>query len=162
MIGLVKKMLGISAPGEGTADEGSAEHRALVATAALLLEIAHIDGSFTDDEKGRILAILTREYGLEASEAEAIMESARAQMKKSVDLWQFTSTINRHFSMEEKEKVIEMIWSVIFADGKLDKYEDYLVHTLSDLLRLDHSSLIEAKLKARRVAVAANPQGRPA
>jgi uncharacterized tellurite resistance protein B-like protein len=89
------------------------------------------------------------------------MESARAQMKKSVDLWQFTSTINRHFSMEEKERVIEMIWSVIFADGHLDKYEDYLVHTLSDLLRLDHSSLIEAKLRARSAAQAAKPQGRP-
>jgi len=162
MIGLVKKMLGIPDPGESPSTEGSGAHRALVATTALLLEMAHIDGKFTDDEKERIVSLLTCEYGLQDSEVEAIMESARAQMKKSVDLWQFTSAINRHFSVEEKRKVIEMIWSVVFADGKLDKYEDYLVHTLSDLLRLDHSQLIEAKLRVRTAAEANTPQGGPA
>jgi uncharacterized tellurite resistance protein B-like protein len=161
MIGLVKKMLGISDRGGIPSGEGAGAHRALVATTALLLEIAHIDGKFTDEEKERIVTLLTREYGLQASEVEAIMESARAQMKKSVDLWQFTSAINKHFSVEEKERVIEMIWSVVYADGKLDKYEDYLVHTLSDLLRLDHSQLIDAKLRARSASEAHSPQGRP-
>lgn len=161
MIGLVKKMLGISAQGEGPSDEGAREHRALVATTALLLEIAHIDGSFTDEEKERIVSILTRDYGLRFSEAEAIMESAREQMNRSVDLWQFTNVINRHFSVEEKVKVIEMVWRVIYADGRLDKYEDYLVRTLSDLLHLDHCHFIETKLKTRKAAEARQPQGRP-
>jgi uncharacterized tellurite resistance protein B-like protein len=162
MIGLAKKMLGISDAGKIPFGDGSSAHRAQVATTALLLEIAHIDGKFTDDEKERIVSLLTSEYGLNNAEVEAIMESARAQMKKSVDLWQFTSVINKHFSQEEKGKVIEMIWNVVFADGKLDKYEDYLVHTLSDLLRLDHSQLIEAKLRARAASEANTPQVKPA
>jgi uncharacterized tellurite resistance protein B-like protein len=150
MIGMVKKMLGISQGGEGMGSEAAQARKALVATTALLLEIAHIDGSFTEDERGRIVFILTRDYGLEASEAEAIMEAARTEVKGSIDLWQFTRVINSHFSNGEKEKIIEMVWKVIFADGKLDRYEDYLVHTLAELLRLDHSHLIEAKLRARR------------
>ena len=42
---------------------------------------------------------------------------------------------------------IEMIWQVAYADGRLDSHEDYLVHKLATLLRLDHKQLIEAKLK---------------
>jgi uncharacterized tellurite resistance protein B-like protein len=148
MIDLIKKVLG-SRTGERDEPDG---RRPLVATTALLLEMAHIDGSFTDEEKDRIVSILTCDYGLDPSDAAVIMESARSEMKRSVDLWQYTSVINREFSVEEKQKVIEMVWRVVFADGKLDKYEDYLVHTLSDLLHLDHSQLIETKLRARREA----------
>jgi uncharacterized tellurite resistance protein B-like protein len=148
MIDLLKKMLGSSA-GERKEDHARG-HEALIATTALLLEIAYIDGSFTQSEKDRIVSILTGSYGLQESEAAAMMEAARAQVDKSVDLWQFTSVINREFSVEEKATVIEMVWKVILADGKLDKYEDYLAHTLADLLHLDHSQLIDAKLKIRR------------
>jgi uncharacterized tellurite resistance protein B-like protein len=157
MIDIVKKMLRISGDGRTTTEEGASAHKALVATTALLLEIAHIDGSFTDDEKGRIVSILTQEYGLKGDEAAAIMDSARAQLKKSIDLWQFTSAINRHFSEEEKEKVIEMVWKVVFTDGRMDKYEDYLAHTISNLLHLEHGQLIEAKLRARQCMAAMKP-----
>ncbi|HOI08072.1 MAG TPA: TerB family tellurite resistance protein [Deltaproteobacteria bacterium] len=145
-------MLGISRESRAEADEGASEHRALVATTALLLEIALIDGSFTEDEKGRIVTILTAEYGLDEAEAEAVMDIARAQLKGSIDLWQFTSAINRHFSEEEKVKVVEMVWRVIFADGTLDKYEDFLVRTISNLLHLEHGQFIDAKLRARQAA----------
>jgi uncharacterized tellurite resistance protein B-like protein len=149
MIGLVKKMLGISAGGE-TCDGWTKERRVLVAATALLLEMAHIDGSFTEDEQEHIVSILVNEYGLQEDEAKAVMEAARDQMKGSIDLWQFTSVINKHFSPGEKERVIEMVWKVVFADGRLDKYEDYLVHNLADLLHLDHSQLIDAKLRVLR------------
>ena len=51
--------------------------------------------------------------------------------------------------MEEKLQVIELVWEIAYADGLLDKHEDYLVHKLADLLRLTHQQLIEAKLKAK-------------
>jgi hypothetical protein len=40
-----------------------------------------------------------------------------------------------------------MIWEIVYIDGKLDQYEDYLVHKLGKLLRLTHQQLINAKLK---------------
>jgi hypothetical protein len=55
--------------------------------------------------------------------------------------------INQNFSREEKIKIIEAAWKIIYADHKLDKYEDHYVHVLADLLRLRHDELIEAKLK---------------
>jgi len=41
-------------------------------------------------------------------------------------------------------------WRVIYADGRLNAYEDHFVHRLAKLLRLEHEDLIEAKLKVKR------------
>ena len=60
---------------------------------------------------------------------------------------QITNLINQNYSIEEKIRIIEMIWKLAYTDGKLDKHEDYLVHKLARLLRLTHKQLIEAKFK---------------
>ncbi len=49
---------------------------------------------------------------------------------------------------DERKLIMEEVWSVIYADGTLDSHEDYLVHKLANLLRLRHSEMIEAKVKA--------------
>ena len=69
------------------------------------------------------------------------------ELKGSIDLWQFTNLINQNYSLEEKIRIIEMVWKIAYADGKLDKHEDYFLHKLSNLLRLTQKQLIEAKLK---------------
>ncbi|HNU75444.1 MAG: Tellurite resistance protein TerB [Deltaproteobacteria bacterium ADurb.BinA179] len=148
MIDLVKRILGSRpAGGAGPEDEEREKHRVPVAACALLLEMAHIDGEFTEAERRLIVSILEHDFGLEADEAAAIMETAGEELEKSVDLWRFARLINRHYTEDEKVRVIEMIWKVIYADGRLEKHEDHLVHSLGRLLRLDHSQLIEAKLK---------------
>ena len=43
--------------------------------------------------------------------------------------------------------IVEMVWKIAYADGFLDKHEDYLVHKLANLLRLTHKQLIDVKLK---------------
>ena len=75
------------------------------------------------------------------------MKSSEAEIEKSIDLWQFTNLINQNYSIEEKLKVIELIWKVAYSDGKLEKHEDYLAHKIAGLLRLSHGQLIDAKLK---------------
>lgn len=151
MIDLMKRLLGVQEQGKTPNDEKTRHRRALVATIALLFEMAHIDGEFSEDERQRIVSILKSDYGLRASEIEAIMKAAEKEVEESIDLWQFTSLINQYYSEDEKVRIIETVWRVIFTDGRLDKHEDYLVHNLADLLRLDHSQLIDAKLKAKEI-----------
>jgi uncharacterized tellurite resistance protein B-like protein len=45
---------------------------------------------------------------------------------------------------------MEAAWEVVYADEKLNSYEDHFVHRLAKLLRLEHADLIEAKLKVKR------------
>ena len=63
-------------------------------------------------------------------------------------MWQFTDLISQNYTEAEKIRVVELLWKLIYSDGKLDQHEDYLVHRLSSLLGLHHKQLIAAKLKA--------------
>lgn len=127
---------------------GSDTHNVNVATCALLLEIAKIDGEFTAVEQKNIVDILKKEFQLSDDYIQEITETAEKELKESHDLWKFTNLINKYYDREEKNKIIEIIWKVIYSDGNLDKHEDYLVHKLSRLLNLRHSELIDAKLRA--------------
>jgi uncharacterized tellurite resistance protein B-like protein len=121
-----------------------------LAACALLLEIASADGEFSDEEMNIILSILENDYALSGDEATEVIKAAQAERGKSIDLWQFTNIINQNYSEEDKIRVMETVWKVIYADGRLDGHEDYLVHNLARLLRLTHTQMIDAKLKAKR------------
>ncbi|MFZ0389779.1 MAG: TerB family tellurite resistance protein, partial [Calditrichia bacterium] len=110
------------------------EEDVIIATCALLLEIADADGHFSAEEKGKIAEILQQQYGLSPAAAREITRAAESQKEQSMDLWHFTNEINQQYSAEEKQQVIEQIWRVIYIDGHLDKHEDYLVHKMGRLL----------------------------
>lgn len=118
-----------------------------IAACALFLEMARADGEFSDEEQGRILTILKNDYHLSDEEALVLIQSADRELEQSIDLWHFTNRINQSHSEEEKIDIISMLWKIVYADGTLDKHERYLVHKLSNLLRLSHQELIDAKMR---------------
>jgi uncharacterized tellurite resistance protein B-like protein len=122
-------------------------HDIRIATCALFVEIARIDEKFTDAEMETILSILQEKYGLSQDHADALIEEAEKELEKSVDLWQFAKLINENYSNEEKIEIIETLWRIVYVDGKMDRYEHYLMNKLQNLLRLSHDQLIAAKLK---------------
>ena len=125
------------------------EHRLSIATGALLLEMAHADSEFSELEENKIIEILNREYNLTSDEAQQLLDLSRAELEESLDLWQFTNLINQNFNYDEKIKILEILWHVIFADGRVDKYEEQLIRKVSFLLDLKHRNLIDAKLKIK-------------
>jgi len=125
------------------------EHDARIATCALFVEIASIDQEFSAVEVDHILAQLQARYGLAAEDAALLLSEAKAEVARSIDLWQFTRLINEHYSTEEKLDIVEMLWQLVYADGHLDAHERYLMGKLTGLLNLEHSHVIERKLRAR-------------
>lgn len=122
------------------------ENQVAVAVCALLLEMAGIDGEFSETERKQVFSVLRKQFHLEEGQVEELTRLASKELEGSLDLWNFTNRINQYYSTEEKIKLVELLWRIIYADKKLDKYEDYLIHRLSGLLRLSHKQLIEAKL----------------
>lgn len=92
---------------------------------------------------------MKKEFQISEEAIEELMRIAKTKREESIDLWEFTNLINENYSKEEKKEIVEAAWKVIYADDKLDIYEDHLVHKLARLFRLDHSDLIEAKLKVK-------------
>jgi len=128
-------------------DDQNSGHDIQVATCALFLEMAQIDESFTQEEMETILRILKSKYGLSKEYADELITEAKKELDDSIDYWKFAKKINENYSKEEKIKIIESLWQIVFVDEKMDKYENYLMHKLSTLLRLSHKQLIDAKLK---------------
>lgn len=147
MIDLVKKFFDRRSGDLPENHRSERPHDIRVATCALLLEMANIDDEFTDTEREDIILILKKKYNLPDEDVTPLIQATEEELKGSIDLWRFTTLINKNYSVEEKIQVIEMVWKIAYADGRLGKHEDYLVHKLAKLLRLTHKQLIEAKLK---------------
>lgn len=134
---------------ESISQEQDEFERIQIATCIILLEVAKSDDEFSSIEKTTLTAILKRKFELSAEAAEELLEIAHRKREESIDLWEFTHLINTNYTKEEKKKVVEAVWKVIYADEKLDKYEDHFAHKLAKLLQLKHNDLIEAKLKIK-------------
>jgi len=147
MIDVVKRFFGKATTEVSKGANQNAVHDIRVATCALFVEIARIDEKFTAAEMETILSILKQKYSLSQDHADALIAEAERELEKSVDLWQFTKLINENYSNEEKIKIIEILWQIVYVDGKMDQYEHYLMNRLQNLLRLTHDQLITAKLK---------------
>ena len=147
MIDAVKRFFNKATPNVSEASGQDTEHDIRVATCALFVEMARIDEEFTEAEMNAILSILKERYGLPPEHADALITEAEKELEKSVDLWQFARMINENYSNEEKIEIIEILWRIVYVDGKMDQYEHYLMNKLQNLLRLTHEQLINAKLK---------------
>ena len=147
MIDIIKQFFSNGAQGDPEAATGSSGHDLKVATCALFLEIGRIDETFTQAEMDTLVSILKERYGLSGENADALIKEADRELENSVDYWQFTNLINKNYSVEERIGIVEILWRIVFVDGKMDRYEHYLMGKLGRLLCLTHQQLIDAKLK---------------
>lgn len=147
MLDTIKRFFNKGKANEPRNDSQTSEHDIRVATCALFVEMARIDEKFTPAEVDTIISILKEKYGLSREHADALMAEADKELAESVDLWQFARLINENYSVDEKLEIIETLWQMVFVDGKMDRYEHYLMNKLKNLLRLSHDQLINAKLK---------------
>ncbi len=126
--------------------EQTHEERVQIATCVLMLEAATADSEYSEEESVHMLQTLRTRYRLSKDDAEELMEVARQRRDETFDLWQFTNQININCTLDEKLEIVEEIWRVVYADGRLDGHEDYLMHKFRKLLNLTHKQLIDAKV----------------
>ena len=122
-----------------------------IAACALLLEIAHADDVFTDEEKERIVRAV-RELGVPESELREVMRLAEEERRESVDLYQFTRLVAEHFSREQRVRLMEAIWGVVYSDGVLTETENRLARRIAELLGFQHPEVQSVKERIARQA----------
>jgi uncharacterized tellurite resistance protein B-like protein len=123
------------------------ENRIRIAACVILLEVAKSDYEFSSLERDVVEAILEEEFGIPQEAVSELIAIAESERRENVDLYEFTRLIKESLSREERNRLIEFAWEIVYADDKLDKFEDHLIHRLSILLGLDHHELIEAKMR---------------
>ena len=126
------------------------KHTIEYATAALLIELAKSDFQEDELERALIIAMLRDTFELAEAEIEELVAIAETGSEEANDLFQFTQLVNQHYTHADKNKLVENLWLVAFADGRLDKYEEQFIRKVSGLLHLAHSEFINTKLSARK------------
>lgn len=127
-------------------------HTIELATAALLVEVSRIDSEATPQERDVVERAIRDRFGLSADEAAELIRLADAEVSQATDYFQFTSLVNRFFSAEQKQRVIELMWRVAYADADLSAHENHLMRRIADLLHVPHGDYIAAKMRAREAA----------
>src|SRR6266545_2304729 len=123
-----------------------------VAACALLLEIAHADDVFRPEERERIARHIRDEMHVSEEQLQEVFRLAEEERRESVDLYQFTRLVSEHLSRDERLKLVEAIWGVVYSDGSLTEVEAHLARRIAELLGFQHPEVQEIK---QRVAARA-------
>ena len=130
-------------------NQQSAEQRMHLAAAALLIETARADFTQDGKEEAALAQLLTDNLSLKPADVQQLIEQAGGQVDEATSLYEFTREINDHYGADEKLQLIEMMWKVAYADGRLDKYEEHLIRQVAELTYVPHQHYIRCKLDAK-------------
>ena len=128
-----------------------------LAAVALLVHAAAIDGDMSLSERDKLHAVVKRRFSLDEASADELIDKATLAEHESVDLYHFTSLLNRVLDEEGRARVIEMMWEIVYADGRRDELEDNLLWRAADLLGVSQQERIE--LRQRIAKEAGEPGG---
>ena len=145
MLEAIKKFFRTSMSPPAERAEPASKKDLRLAACALLLELAHADDEFSGEERTHLEGAIRRQYGLDATQAETLITLAEEARSQAVDLWQFTNLIAENYSLGQKMVLAEIMWGLVYSDGKLANKEDYLMRKISNLLRLEPGYLAEAR-----------------
>ena len=113
-----------------------------VATAALLVHAAAIDGNISGAARDRLQSLLKQRFELDDAAASELIEQAAAADDKAVDLYHFTHRLNGSLSENERLRMIEMMWMIAYADAAVSEFEDNLIWRVADLLGVSSTERI--------------------
>jgi uncharacterized tellurite resistance protein B-like protein len=94
-------------------------------------------------------------------EVHALVGSAQQRVEDATSLYEFTKVINAYCNLDQKLRLVGAMWTVAYADGNADKYEEHLIRNVAELLYVPHSNYIQCKLAAREVSCVPGPIAGP-
>lgn len=131
-----------------------------LAASALLVHAAAIDGEVSQVGREKLHAVIKRRFELDEAATDELLAEATVAEHEAVDLFHFTSLINRSLDEVGRLRVVEMMWEIVFADGHVSEFEDNLLWRAADLLGISSRERIALRQQvAGRLAGGATPEG---
>jgi uncharacterized tellurite resistance protein B-like protein len=116
-----------------------------LAAVALLVHAATIDGEMSPRERDKLHAVVKRRFALDEAATDELIDKATLAEHDAVDLYHFTSLLNRTLDEEGRARIVEMMWEIVYADGRRDELEDNLIWRAADLLGVSQRERIELR-----------------
>jgi uncharacterized tellurite resistance protein B-like protein len=108
-----------------------------LAAAALLVHASAVDGTISAKERETLEQLLKDRFDLDDAAAAELVEKGTAADRDAIDLYRFTSVINRSCNLQDRLRIIEMMWEIVLTDGRVTEFEDNLLWRVGDLLGVD-------------------------
>ncbi len=117
-------------------EEGAslAEQELHLAAAALLIHAAMVDGTLMPSERNRVEHLLKTRFDLDDDALSRLMREGEAAEREAVDLYSFTSVLKRELDQEGRQRIVGMLWEIVYADGEVHEFESNLVWRVAELL----------------------------
>jgi uncharacterized tellurite resistance protein B-like protein len=145
-----KKILTTAENGNGTVHHINDGRRKLeIATCTLFIEVAKADSNFTPEERDKIISYMKSEFGLDNEHVEGLIDLAERNINENDSIYEYTIIINDNFSNDEKYELLKKLWRLIFADNKLDMYEEHIIKKIGGLINMEHRDIIASKLEVK-------------
>ena len=107
--------------------------------AVLAYEIARIDGDISNDELEILMEeikVISKRVNKKETE---ILEIIEIYSKDSVSFYEFVNDINKYYSKEQKLSLLNYMWRIAYADGKLDVDEEKLIRRLAEMIKIKNT-----------------------
>lgn len=105
-----------------------------LAAATLLIHAATIDGETSKPERDKLHAVLKSHFGLDDDATAELIDIGTQAEHEAVDLYHFTSLLNRSLDEAGRRGIVEMMWEIVLVDGRVSEFEDNLMWRAADLL----------------------------
>jgi len=116
-----------------------------LAATALLIHVISLDGEPSDGEKRKLHGLIEARFGLDPGSADRLISQAMLAEGEAVDLYRFTSVIMREVDEAGRLRIIEMMWELVYVDGKVTEFEDNVVWRAAELLGISTRDRIDLK-----------------
>lgn len=116
-----------------------------IAVAVLLVEAARMDDHFDTAERKLIERLLSARFDLTPEKTKALISQAETVALRSSQLHPFTRIAVERMSPNQRIRLIEMLWEVVYADGVLDPEEDVLIRRIAGLVYVSDADRVAAR-----------------
>jgi len=113
----------------------------------LLYEVATADMTVDIAEQAAINKIVAGTFNLSNERVAELMTLAKTQQQDAISMQTFTSILTKTLDRAQRIDFIRAMWQVAYADGVLDGHEEYVIRKVAELIHLNHSDYIQAKLQ---------------
>ncbi|MEH2481494.1 putative tellurite resistance protein B-like protein [Nitrobacteraceae bacterium AZCC 2146] len=119
-----------------------------LAATALMVHVISLDGEPSAKEKSKLHSLIETRFGLNPGTADKLIAAATLVEGEAVDLYHFTSVIMRAVDEAGRIRIVEMMWELVYADGKVSEFEENVVWRAADLLGVSSRDRIELKRRS--------------
>ena len=127
---------------------GAPFQRREIAVVTLLVELAQSDRTLATGELATVERIVRERFGLDAATAGRLIAAARVELDAALEDWVFANAVREGFDARERLEIVELLWEVVYADGKLARLEESLMRRVANEIGIGETEREAARAEA--------------